>query len=167
MAQEPKGNKIVAFKDYRREVPASDVVKFVDEILSGKARSFGSSQIPPIVHHKDVTYVWKKGDKGSNVIAVAATKWDSNVLAIQELLHQLLDLLRMFCPSGNILSNTLALSSDDKLKADALRAKHALVLSILEEVSSCPRLYQVPPGCETPKLRGGSPGPLCSSGWGV
>jgi AP-2 complex subunit mu-1 len=160
MAQEPKGNKIVAFKDYRREVPASDVVKFVDEILSGKARSFGSSQIPPIVHHKDVTYVWKKGDKGSNVIAVAATKWDSNVLAIQELLHQLLDLLRMFCPSGNILSNTLALSSDDKLKADALRAKHALVLSILEEVVDFgyPQVTHAESLCElvidTPTLEG-------------
>jgi len=116
-AAEAKGNKVIAFKDYRREVQARQVQRFVDDILGRKRNSFKGAkaqEVPPLVNYDDVSYVWKKGDKGSNVIAVAATRWDSNVLAIQEMLHQLLDLLKMFCPSGNIVSTTLALSSDER-----------------------------------------------------
>lgn len=166
VAQEAKGNKIIAFKDYRKEVKASEAQSFVDEVLGGKGSGGGgpgqgifSNHIPPVVLHNDVSYVWKKGEKGSNVIAVAGTRWDSNVLAIQELLHQLLDLLRMFCPSGNLLSNTLSLSSD-VLKADALRAKHALVLSLLDEMVDFgyPQVTHAESLCElvidTPTLEG-------------
>jgi len=161
-AAEAKGNKVIAFKDYRREVQARQVQRFVDDILGGKRNSFKGAkaqEVPPLVNYDDVSYVWKKGDKGSNVIAVAATRWDSNVLAIQEMLHQLLDLLKMFCPSGNIVSTTLALSSD-VLKADALRQKQALVLSILEEMadSGYPQVTQIESLCEliidTPTLEG-------------
>ena len=40
----------------------------------------------------------------------------------------------MFCPSGNFVSNTLALTPNAALNADALREKPALVLSLLEEM---------------------------------
>ena len=69
--------KVIAFKDYRREVQARQVQRFVDDILGGKRNSFKGAkaqEVPPLVNYDDVSYVWKKGDKGSNVIAVAATR---------------------------------------------------------------------------------------------
>mmetsp|Transcript_35014 Transcript_35014/g.75832 ORF Transcript_35014/g.75832 Transcript_35014/m.75832 type:complete len:506 (+) Transcript_35014:64-1581(+) len=162
-AQEAKGNKIVALKDYRREVSAKEVQRFVDDILSGKrdgSLKQGGGPLPPVAHHDGVTFVWRKGDRGSNVLAVAATRWDANVLAIQEMLHQLLDLLKMFCPSGNFVSNTLAPSANAALKADALREKPALVLSLLEEMVDFgyPQVTHAESLCElvlgTPDLEG-------------
>jgi len=161
LAQEAKGNKFIALKDYRREVAARDVQRFVDEILSGRRDgSKGASEVAPVVHHEGVSYVWKRGDKGSNVVAVAATRWDANVLAMQEMLRALLDNLKMFCPSGNIVSAALSLSTNAPLKADALREKPALVLSILEEMADFgyPQVTQAETLCElvldTPSLEG-------------
>jgi len=160
-AQEAKGNKFIALKDYRREVAAQDVQRFVDEILSGRRDgSKGASEVAPVVHHEGVSYVWKRGDRGSNVVAVAATRWDANVLAMQEMLRALLDNLKMFCPSGNIVSAALSLSTNAPLKADSLREKPALVLSILEEMADFgyPQVTQAESLCElvldTPSLEG-------------
>jgi len=160
-AQEAKGNKFIALKDYRKEVPAREVQRFVDEILSGRRDgSKGASEVAPVVHHEGVSYVWKKGDKGSNVLLVAATRWDANALAIQEMLHQLADLLKMFCPSGGLISNALSLSTTSPLSADALREKPALVQSILEEMADFgyPQVTQAESLCElvldTPSLEG-------------
>ena len=36
---------------------------------------------------------------------------------IQEMLHQLLDLLKMFCPSGNIVSTTLGKKKEKESRA--------------------------------------------------
>ena len=66
----------------------------MDEVLSGRRDGPKStSQVSPVVHHDGVSYVWKRASGKSNVLAVAATRWDANVLAMQETLHQLLDLL--------------------------------------------------------------------------
>merc|ERR1711977_625901 len=106
-AVEAKGNKVIAFKDYRREVQARQVQRFVDDILGGKRNSFKGAkaqEVPPLVNYDDVSYVWKK--------------------------------------------------------ADALRQKQALVLSILEEMadSGYPQVTQIESLCEliidTPTLEG-------------
>ena len=151
----------IALKDYRRDVTAREVQRFVDEMLSGRRTGAkGTSQVQPIVHHEGVSYVWKRGDKGSNVLAVAATRWDANVLAMQEMLHQLMDILKMFFPGGNVVTNALALSTNSALKADALRGKPAMVQSILEEMADFgyPQVTQAESLCElvldTPSLEG-------------
>ena len=74
------------------------------------------------------------------------------------MLHQLADLLKMFCPSGGLISNALSLSTTSPLSADALREKPALVQSILEEMADFgyPQVTQAESLCElvldTPSL---------------
>lgn len=130
-AQEGKGMKILSVRNYRKEVKISEVRSFMDEALSvQRGQSVGDK--PPLIVHNGITYIWKRAGGASNVYALAATKWDTNVLMVQELLHQLLEILRLFCPDSGVLSSALGPVSGP-LRADNIREKAALVLSVLDE----------------------------------
>ena len=79
------------------------------------------------------TYVWKKAPGASNVVAVAATRWDTNALVALELLHKILEAFRLFCPPGGLLEKALGPDLNAPLRSDSIREKGALALSILEE----------------------------------
>eukprot|EP00894_Picocystis_sp_ML_P005272 jgi/Pico_ML_1/55789/g1427.t1 len=105
--------RVLAVKDYRGEVSMERVREFCDNVF----RTGDAADMPPLVQLGDVNFVFTKSKE---VYAFAASRWDANCSLALEFLEQILEVLKSY-------------SHHDELKADKIREKLTLVLSVLDE----------------------------------
>lgn len=105
--------RVLAVKDYRGEVSMERVREFCDDVF----RTGDAADTPPVVQMGDVNFVFTKSKE---VYAFAASRWDVNCSLALEFLEQIVEVLKSY-------------SQYNEVKADKIRERLTLVLSILDE----------------------------------